>query len=202
VTADRRLWIGGWAALLTALMIPVEFVVLFAVAHEPDPLGAPAFVVAETLRVVGALVAIVGLDLLFRSLAPGGARIVLWIGSGGAAVGILAGVTDLVGVDTAVIDVPVFLAANVLLGAWFIGGGSILMREGGGLARIGWTAELGGLGMILTGTALATGFGGTIGQTGTSLNDWFRILGLFVVVYLVRIWRYVVGGRLPGPGIL
>jgi hypothetical protein len=56
--------------------------------------------------------------------------------------------------------------------------------------------------MILTALAIAIPFAGPIGVTGTSLNDWYRILGLFVVVYLVRIWRYVVGGRLPGPGIL
>ena len=28
------------------------------------------------------------------------------------------------------------------------------------------------------------------------------LIGLFVVVYLVRVWSYVVRGRLPGPGIL
>ena len=202
MTPDRRLRIGGWAALLTAVMVPVEFVVLFAVARDPEPLGATAFVVAETLRIVAALIAIVGLDSLFRSIAGDRARIILALGTVGAVIGILVGVADLLGFNTAAIDLPIFLATNLLVGLWFIGGGAILMREGGGLARIGWTAELGGLGMILTGIALSTSLGGTIGQTGTSLNDWFRILGLFVIVFLVRLWRYVVGGKLPGPGIL
>jgi hypothetical protein len=202
VTADRRLRIGGWAALLTAVMVPVEFVVLFAVAHEPDPLGSRPFVVAETGRLVAALIAMIGLDRLFRSIAPGAARPVLAIGCVGALVGIVADGAVLAGIDATALDLPAFLAANVLVGLWFIGGGAILMREGGGLARIGWTAELGGLGMILTGLALATSFGGPVGQTGTSLNDWFRILGLFVTVFLVRVWSYVVRGKLPGPGIL
>ena len=52
------------------------------------------------------------------------------------------------------------------------------------------------------GIAIAIPFAGPIGETGTSLNDWYRILGLFVIVYLIRIWSYVVRGRLPGPGIL
>jgi hypothetical protein len=202
VTPDRRLRVGGWAALLTAVLVPVEFVVLFAVAGDPDPLGTPAFVVVETLRVITALVAMVGLDRLFRSISPGAAPVVLVVGCAGAVIGILGGAAELVGIDTPALDIPIVLAANVLVGAWFIGGGAILMRAGGGLARIGWTAELGGLGMILSGIAIAIPYAGPIGMTGTSLNDWYRILGLFVIVYLVRIWRYVVGGRLPGPGIL
>jgi hypothetical protein len=202
VTPDRRLRIGGWAALLTAVLVPVEFVVLFAAAHDPDPLGTPAFVVVETLRIIAALVAMVGLDRLFRSISPGAAPIVLLVGCAGAVIGILGDTAELVGIDTPALDIPIVLAANVLVGAWFIGGGAILMRAGGGLARIGWTAELGGLGMMLSGIAIAIPYAGPIGVTGTSLNDWYRILGLFVIVYLVRIWRYVVGGRLPGPGIL
>ena len=202
MTPDRRLRVGGWAALLTAVLVPVEFVVLFAAAHDPDPLGTPAFVVVETLRIITALLAMIGLDRLFRSISPGAAPIVLLVGCVGAIIGILGGGAELVGIDTPALDIPIVLAANVLVGAWFIGGGAILMRAGGGLARIGWTAELGGLGMILSGIAIAVPYAGPIGVTGTSLNDWYRILGLFVIVYLVRIWRYVVGGRLPGPGIL
>jgi hypothetical protein len=202
VTPDPRLRVGGWAALLTAVLVPIEFVVLFAAARDPDPLGTPAFVVVETLRIVAALVAMVGLDRLFRSISPGAAPVVLVVGCAGGVIGILGGAAALVGIDTAALDIPIVLTTNVLVGAWFIGGGAILMRSGGGLARIGWTAELGGLGMILSGLAIAIPFAGPIGVTGTSLNDWYRILGLFVIVYLVRIWRYVVGGRLPGPGIL
>jgi hypothetical protein len=202
VTPDRRLRVGGWAALLTAVLVPVEFVVLFAVAGDPDPLGTPPLVVVETLRIITALVAMIGLDRLFRSSSPGAAPVVLVVGCAGAVIGILGGAAELVGIDTPALDIPIVLAANVLVGAWFIGGGAILMRAGGGLARIGWTAELGGLGMILSGIAIAIPYAGPIGMTGTSLNDWYRILGLFVIVYLVRIWRYVVGGRLPGPGIL
>ena len=202
MTPDRRLLVGGWAALLTAVLVPVEFVVLFVVARDPDPLGTPAFVAVETLRVGTALLAMVGLDRLFRSISPGAAPVVLVVGCAGAVIGILGGAAELLGIDTPALDIPVVLTTNILVGAWFIGGGAILMRQGGGLARIGWTAELGGLGMILTAIAIAIPFAGPIGVTGTSLNDWYRILGLFVVVYLVRIWRYVVGGRLPGPGIL
>jgi hypothetical protein len=202
VTPDRRLRVGGWAALLTAVLVPVEFVALFAVAGDPDPLGTPAFVAVETLRIITALVAMVGLDRLFRSISPRAAPVVLAVGCAGAVIGILGGAAELVDIDTPALDIPMVLAANVLVGAWFIGGGAILMRAGGGFARIGWTAELGGLGMILSGIAIAIPYAGPIGVTGTSLNDWYRILGLFVIVYLVRIWRYVVGGRLPGPGIL
>jgi hypothetical protein len=96
----------------------------------------------------------------------------------------------------------VALPGDLLIGSWFLGGGLILLRSGRQLARIGWTAALGGAGLVLVALSVAVGFGGTPGVTGTALIDWFMLLGLFIVIYLVRIWRYVVGGRLPGPGIV
>jgi hypothetical protein len=75
------------------------------------------------------------------------------------------------------------------------------MTAGRQLARVGWAAGLGGLGSILAAVAIAVPFGGPVG-TGTSWLDWFLLAGLFVVVYLVRVWAYVVLGRLPGPGIV
>ena len=202
MTSDRRLRIGGWAALLVALFVPLQFVLLFLGSRDPNPFSTTPYLVVETARIVAAFVAVVGLDGLFRSIAPGPARFVLAVGSVAGVIGLASAGATFAGLPTGAIDTVLFLAANVLLGAWFLGSGGILMREGGGLARVGWTAELGGLGMILTAFAIAVPFGGVVGVTGTSIVDWFHILGLFVVIYLVRIWRYVVGGKLPGPGIL
>jgi hypothetical protein len=204
VTADRRLRIGGWAALLVAILLPFQLIVLFLAAHDPRPFATSPYLLVEAVRIAAVLVAVIGLDRLYRSIAPGAARFALAAGAIGASIGIVADAATIAGVGgraSGSIETVVFLLANVLVGAWFFVGGGILMREGGGLLRIGWTAELGGLGTILTAVAIATGFGGPIGS-GSSWIDWFHLLGLFVVVYLVRVWRYVVGGRLPGPGIL
>jgi hypothetical protein len=201
VTADRRLRIGGWAALLVAVLAPVRVVVLFFVAHEPDPFSSSAYLAVEVAGLLALLVAIVSLDRLYRPLAPGLAPRALAIGAVGAGLAAGSELAWIAGLSLGAIDTLLFVVANVLIGAWFILGGGILMREGGALARIGWTAELGGLGMILTALALAVGFGGPLG-TGTSFIDWFLLLGLFVAIYLVRIWTYVVRGKLPGPGIL
>jgi hypothetical protein len=204
VTADRRLRIGGWAALLVAILAPLQLVVLFVVAHEAQPFAATPYLLIETLRIGAILVAVVGLDGLYRSIAPGVARFALAAGCLGASVGLVADAVTFGGVaggSLGALDTILFLAANILIGVWLFVGGGILMRRGGAFARLGWTAELGGLGAILTALAIATDFGGPIGS-GSSWIDWFHLLGLFVVVYLVRIWRYVVGGKLPGPGIL
>jgi hypothetical protein len=204
VTADRRLRIGGWAALLVAILAPLQLVALFLSAHDADPFAATPYLLVETLRVGAILVAVIGLDALYRSIAPGVARFALVAGGLGASIGLIADAVTVGGVTAdslGTLDTVLFLAANVLIGVWFFAGGGILMREGGGLVRVGWTAELGGLGVIVTALAIATDFGGPIGS-GSSWIDWFHLLGLFVVVYLVRIWRYVVGGKLPGPGIL
>ena len=202
MTADRRLQVGGWAALLVAVFVPLQLVVVFLGAREPDPFDTTPYRLVETARICAALVAIVGLDRLFRSISPRPARFVLAAGVIGATIGIGAELATIVGIRLAAIDTPLFLLTNLLIAGWFIGGGGILMREGGGLARVGWTSQLGGLGGILTAVAVAVPFAGAAGVTGHSLIDWYQILGLFVVVYLVRIWRYVVGGRLPGPGVL
>jgi hypothetical protein len=201
VTADRRLRIGGWAALLVAIVSPLRVVVLFLQAHEPDPFSTSAYVVVETVGLLALLVAVIFLDRLYRPIAQELAPIALAIGAVGAALAAASDLAGLAGIRDDIINTILFVVCNVLIGVWFLIGGVILMSEGGALARIGWTAELGGLGTILTALALAVGFGGPLG-TGSSFIDWFLLLSLFVVIYLVRIWRYVVGGQLPGPGIL
>jgi hypothetical protein len=201
VTGDRRLRIGGWAALLVAILAPIEVAVLFASAGLADPYASPAVVTVEIARLTALLAAVFGLDRLFRSLAPGAAPTLRVAGVVAATGVIVVDAVELAGFDTGVVGVLVTLAASALIGAWYIGGGAVLMREGGGLARIGWSAELGGLGVILSAITIAIGLAGPVGA-GMTWTEWFTVLSLFVVVYLVRVWRYVVGGRLPGPGIL
>jgi hypothetical protein len=201
-TSDRRLRIGGWAALLVAVLAPVQLVALFVGAREPDPFTTGPVLLLGAVRIAAAMTAIVGLDVLFRSIAPDPARLILRLGVTGATVALALDLLAMAGVAIAgAADTALGLVANALLGVWFIGGGAILMSRGNGLARVGWTAELGGAGTIVGAILIAFPFGGSIG-TGQSWIDWFLLLGLFVVVYLVRVWQYVVRGRLPGPGIL
>ena len=198
---DSRLRMGAWAALVVAILAPLQVVAAFLVAHEADPLGSPPVQAIGVARVAAILVAAIGLNRLFGSIAPSPARVVLASGVAGAA-GILGlDALELLGLPLGALDTILGLVAAVLLGAWFIAGGAILISAGGDFARIGWPAQLGGLGTIAAALALATRFGGPVG-TGTSSIDWFLLLSLFVIVYLVRIWRYVVGGRLPSPGVL
>lgn len=201
MTADRRLQIGGWAALLVAALAPLQVIALFLEASAPDPFATLPYLLVEVARVSVLLVAVLGLDRLYRPIAPDAARTASTVGVLGAVVGIVADLTLIVGVALEPMTTIALLGANVLVGGWFLLGGGILMREGGGLLRVGWTAELGGVGVIVTALAIAAGFGGPVG-TGRSWIDWFHLLSLFVVIYLVRVWSYVVRGRLPGPGIL
>lgn len=198
---DRRLRIGAWAALFVAILAPLQVSAAFLASHDADPLGSPPVQAVGLARIAAMLVAAIGLDGLFRSIAPSPARVVLGCGLAGAAGMLGLDALNAAGVPLGVLDTIVALIASALLGAWFIGGGAILISAGGDLARVGWPAQLGGIGTIAAALAVALRFGGPVG-TGTSLIDWFLLLGLFVIVYLVRIWRYVVGGRLPGPGIL
>ncbi|MEO5940947.1 MAG: hypothetical protein ABIZ72_08160 [Candidatus Limnocylindrales bacterium] len=201
MTADRRLRIGGWAALLVAIVAPIEVAVAFLTADRPGSLDLDALSAVEIVRFGALLVAVVGLDPLFRSLAPDLARPVRFVGAV-AALALIA--TDVVGLavgDLGAAGMLLNLVGSVLVGIWFIGSGAIVMSRGGAFARIGWTAELGGLGMILAGVASALRISGPTGG-GMTWIEWFEVLGLFVVVYLVRVWSYVVRGRLPGPGIL
>jgi len=209
VTADRRLRVGGWAALLVAILAPLQIVAIwldvasFTVMTSPDPWSSQPFLTLDVVRLTAVLIGVVGLDRLFASHDPRMARRLLLLGVGGALVGLavdgwtIASAARLGGVQGVG-----ELAGDVLVAGWFLGGGLILLGAGRQLARVGWTAILGGAGQILTAISAAVGFGGTPGITGTALIDWFLLIGLFVVIYLVRIWSFVVRGRLPGPGVV
>ena len=201
MTADRRLRVGGWAALLVAILAPLELGALFLVAHESDPFAAPAVVLITATRAGALLAAAIRLDGLFVSVAAGPARTARTAGITGSILLLAyALLQTTIGPDAGTVVVVGF-AGRVLTGAWFIAGGVILMSGGRQLARVGWAAGLGGVGTIAAALAIAVPFGGPVG-VGSSWLDWFLLLGLFVVVYLVRVWSYVVRGRLPGPGIL
>jgi hypothetical protein len=201
VTAERRLRIGGWAALVAAILGPLIVVALFAAASSPDPFAAPAVVALEVARLSALLVAVIGLDGLFASIAAGPSRFARTAGVAGSILALGAALNDVtIAVDRPLVTL-IGLIGSVLIGLWFIAGGAILMSAGRQLARVGWAAGIGGFGTIVAALAIATSFGGPIG-VGTSWQDWFLLVSLFVVIYLVRVWSYVVRGKLPGPGIL
>jgi hypothetical protein len=214
VTADRRLQAGGWAALLVAILLPLDFVAARVWPVTSEPAVAAGLVALASLASLATLVAAIGLDGIFRSIAPGQASRVLAVGLVGAVLwlGLFVGswvsvLADVAGAGSgpSVGAIGWLLPlANVLVALWFFLGGAIVMAGGGGLARIGWSGMVGGGAMILASVSSALGLGGATGGAPDELpiRDWFHLIGLFVVLYLIRTWRYVVGGRLPAPGIL
>ncbi len=201
MTADRRLRIGGWAALLAAVLTPIELALLFLAVGTADPATSQPYVLAETLRMGALVVAIAGLDGVFRQHDPRVAGWIRVVGLAGAGVSVALDATLLAGVRSTPLDL-LSLPASVLVGGWFLGAGLILLGAGRPMARVGWTALAGGASAILAAIATVVPLGGEVGETGYSFRDYFVMLGLLAVVFLVRIWRYVVGGRLPAPGIL
>lgn len=205
MTADRRLRVGGWAALVVAIVAPLQVIAIVIRADADtvtDPWTSPSSLFFDVLRLGGLLIAVIGLDRLFRSNDPVLGRRVLAIGTSGAALG-LAVTAWIIAVGDRAGGAPwIELVGDLLVACWFIGGGLVLLGSGRQLARIGWTALIGGAGQGLTALSVAATFGGTPGVTGTALIDWFLLMGLFVVIYLVRVWSYVVRGRLPGPGVV
>ena len=201
MTADRRLRIGAWAALFVAILAPIELIAAGLTADPRRGLNLTAASVVEIVRFVALLVAVMGLAPLFASLAPRWASLVGIVGIVAAILLIATDAVDVAGVDLGPAVAMLSLAGSALIGAWFIGSGAIFMRQGGDLARVGWTAQLGGLGNVLT--ALALALGASLPNGGSpSWIGWFRILGLFVIVYLIRVWNYVVRGKLPSAGII
>lgn len=202
MTADRRLRIGGWAALVVAVIAPIEVVLVYVVAGGRARPDSALYSFIDASRLACLLVTVLGLDALFRPIAPRGARTVLLAGTIGSVIGLATSLALLAGVQAAIAVAVGLLLATGGLAVWFIGGGGILMSAGGAFVRIGWPAQLGGVGLVLAAILVAFAIQGPGGTTGPSLLNWFQLLSLFSVVYLVRIWFYVVRGRLPGPGIL
>jgi hypothetical protein len=210
VTADRRLQAGGWAALLVAILLPLEFVVGHLWPFVPDRTGVLALLALSTAATLATLVAVIGLDRLFRSIAADQAARVRVVGVAGVALDLGLSAASWFTVfsggsgPSAVVISWLGLLSSVLVGLWFVLGGAVVMAASRELARIGWSGMIGGVAIILAAVAVATRFGASTagGADELSLRDWFQLVGLFVVLYLIRTWRYVVGGRLPAPGIL
>jgi hypothetical protein len=209
VTADRRLQVGGWAALFVAILLPFQFIAVRIWPITSEPSVVAGLVTLSSLASLATLGAAIGLHGVVRSIAPGQASRVLAFAIVGAGLdlGLVAGswvvAGDRPGSGSGAI-VGLELVADILVGLWFFVGGAVVMAGDRDLARIGWSGMIGGAAMILATFAVATRFGGSTagGPDELPIRDWFHLLGLFVVLYLVRIWRYVVGGRLPAPGIL
>lgn len=201
MTADRRLRIGGWAALLAAVLTPIALGLLFLASSTADPATSRPYVLAETLRMTALFVAVAGLDAFFRRFDQRIATRMRLLGLFGTGVSAIGDAAVLVGLGPTPLDI-LTLPAWVFVGIWFIGAGLILLGAGRQLARIGWTALAGGLSAILAAVAVVVPLGGDVGETGYSIRDYIMMLGLLAVVFLVRIWRYAVGGRMPAPGIL
>src|SRR4029079_5185569 len=96
---DFRLRIGAWAALLVALIAPLQVGASLAASSGADPAHSPVYVVVEATRILAVLVAILGLHVLFRSTAERPADVVRAIGIAGAALGLALDGTWLLPLD-------------------------------------------------------------------------------------------------------
>lgn len=191
--------IGGWAALLAAVAIPLEVAaVLVAQGSIEERLASPLFVAAESVRLFGFLVAAIGLDQWLREIHSRLGSAAMIAGVTGAGLGLVTA-----GWPSSAFDTVIVVVINGAIGSWLILAGAVVGRAGGDLRRIGWVGQLGGLGMLLT-IASVLLYGGVPSQrwSGPGLFDYAQVLGVFAVVFLIRIWRFAAFGRLPHPGLI
>jgi hypothetical protein len=208
VSPARRRQIGGWAALIVALVVPLQALVLVSTSGSELNTSSLAFLAVEIVRAVALLVAAWGLHELYRSLDPRWSMAVLKTGviaSLATATLDLGLITGLIGADW--IDSGsgriLVLAINVLGALWYLGAGLLLARSNLDVRRLSTAAQFGGLGGLLGSISLyLSGMSPEIGEAEQSILRYAQLLGLFVAVYLIRIWRYATAGRLPGPGLI
>ena len=93
------------------------------------------------------------------------------------------------------------IVSNVAIGTWLIVAGTILGRDDA-FRRIGWMGQLGGAGTLLFVLSFIPLPIPSQSAAGPGLYDYARILGLFGIVFLVRVWRFAALGKLPGPGLI
>jgi hypothetical protein len=204
VNRTNRTQIGGWAALLAAVAIPLEIAALF-VATGPigDRLMSPLVIAAEVVRILGILVAAVGLHPWLHEIDRRFANAALVAGVGGAAAGLSLDTLLLAGMPPSAIDVVLGLAIQLAIGTWFVLAGTTVARGGAELGRIGWVGQMGGAGWLLAGASLYLPVELPSQQGGgPSLSGYAQVLAVFAVAFLVRLWRYVAFGKLPGRGLI
>lgn len=191
--------IGGWAALAIALTIPLLVVGVAASRDGTDPSASTPILVVEIVRGTAIAVAAWGLDALYRQLSAQHG-IVLATGLV-AGIGIVAlDVLLLVGLLKTPMDDPFTIVLNACLGAWYVGSGLILAAGGPTFRRIGLTAQVGGVGTLLataTTILLVLDVLPTVARSGLQVAT---LLGLFSLVFVVRIWWTVGLDRQPPGG--
>jgi hypothetical protein len=190
--------IGGWAALISIVAIPLEIAALLVAPGPVDaPLASPPVVAAEALRAIGILVAAIALSGWLRELSPRFGPIATVIGVVGSGIGLAADAAQMLNLPSSAFDALVFLVANGGIGCWFILAGWIIERNGDRLRRVGSVGQLGGAGVLLA-TAVVGGL--PVHAGGGPWLQYSQILSPFGILFLVRLWQAVTFDRLPAPG--
>ncbi len=202
VAHARSRKVAGWTALIAALAILLQIAaVLAGTGTVEERLSRPTFLVSEAIRALAELATVVGIHGWLQEEKPRRALVALAAGGLGASVVIASNALTLAGADVSLLDVPVFVSANVGFGLWLIIAGGIVSGMDVRLRRIGWAGQLGGAGSLLAMALLLVGEGPNV----VGAQSWFsyaQVLTIFAIVFMVRLWRYLALGRLPDPGLI
>jgi hypothetical protein len=187
VTADLRLRIGAWAALVAALLGPLTVLAAVLMVRSPSDVTTIALVFTG-LQALALLVAVLGLRELLDHLSRNAALAVLAAGVAGSVGYLVAdGVFLVSGPSTG--PQIVALVGRVLLAVWIVGSAIAVRRGNGGrTATLGWFV---GAGQMVTVVGVIVGL--------DRLAGWNFLVGTGEVVYLILLWRFALAALRPDP---
>jgi hypothetical protein len=187
VTADLRLRIGAWAALVAAFLGPITVLAAVRMVPSPSDVTTIALVILG-LQALALLVAVIGLRDLLDHLSRNVALAVLAAGAAGSVSYLVADGVFLVSGPSTVPQI-VALVGRVLLAVWMVGTAIAVGRGNGGrTATLGWL--IGG-GQLVTAVAVIAGL--------ENLAGWNFLVGTGEVVYLILLWRFALAALRPDP---
>jgi hypothetical protein len=195
--------VGGWAALFAAVAPLFGIAALFVGAESlDDPLASPQFITAEAARAIGLLIASIAFAAWLQELDRPFGLVATVAGVTGTGIALVSDASSLLGAQSSWFDLVVLIAANVAIALWLIFAGAAIGKAGGELGRVGWVGQLGGVGTLLATFGLVISGQVPIEGLDRTLIGYAGFLGLFGVIFLVRLWGFASLGRLPGAGLI
>jgi hypothetical protein len=190
VTADRRLGIGAWAALVAAFLGPLTTYVLILVPRFASV--STISLIVGSAQSIALLVTIAGIQEVLDHLASAVARAILAAGLIG---GVLALLTQVIGLyaGPAVVLSLLAVASRVLLGVWLFGSAIAVGRGNGG--RAASLGKAAGVGLVAYAILVEAGLFG--GSADVAAPGWWLIIGVVESAYLVLLWRFVLAAVEP-----
>jgi len=196
---DRAFRIGGFAALVAAAAIPVKIVATLIELKTVTAGGLPKLALFVEAVEFGALVLVAfTLRRWMGEISRPLALLMLGAGVAGFAVGALANLVLVAGAPMSDdLDTATSFVAAAGAAIWLLVGGTLIGRDDSQVPKLGWIGQVGGFGLLISAVEVVLPPEMQARLASGNLPLFVLLAGIFVLLYLVRLGRFMAFGHIP-----